>query len=64
MRRAATEASFSTATHWNSNEWMIDGTEPYLNDKRTGFLPFLDLPQHMAQPLELAIYLGKYDQQV
>jgi hypothetical protein len=62
VRSAAADAPFSTATHWNSNEWMFDGTELYSNDKRTGFLPYLDLPKHTKQPLELAICLGKYDQ--
>ena len=62
VRSAAADAPFSTATHWNSDEWMFDGTELYSNDKRTGFLPYLDLPKHTGQPLELAICLGKYDQ--
>ncbi len=39
-----------------------DAGELYSNDKRTGLLPFLDLPRRTTQPLELAILLGEYDQ--
>jgi hypothetical protein len=60
--RAAEDAPFSTVSHWNADEWMEDAGEVYANDKRTGFLPFLDLPQYTTQPLELAICLGAYDQ--
>lgn len=59
---AARGAPFTTVSHWNANEWMQDADEIYANDKRTGFLPFLDLPQWTVQPLELAICLGVYDQ--
>src|SRR5438067_9848182 len=31
--------------------------------KRTAFLPFLDLPRHTTQPLELALYLTEKDSQ-
>lgn len=51
-------ASFSTVTHWWSSEWIPDGTGWYLNDKRSGFLPFLDLPARVDQRLELAVYLA------
>jgi hypothetical protein len=37
---------------------MWEGAEVYRNDKRSGFLPFLDLPQYTDQPLELALCLG------
>ena len=50
-------APFSTVTHWWSNEWIPDGEDWYLNDKRSGFLPFLDLPAQVDQRLELAVYL-------
>jgi hypothetical protein len=50
-------APFTTVSHWYMSTWMEDGGEAYPNDKRDGFLPFLDLPRHTAQPLELALYL-------
>ena len=50
-------APFTTVSHWYMDEWMEDGGEAYPNGKRDGFLPFLDLPCHTAQPLELALYL-------
>jgi hypothetical protein len=39
-------------------EGMIDGAGAYSNDKRTGFLPYLDLPKLAAAPLELALCLA------
>lgn len=60
--RATENAPFTTVSHWNADEWMEDKGEVYANDKRTGFLPFLDLPQHTTQPLELAICLGDDEQ--
>jgi len=48
------------------DEWEEDADGLYSNDKRTGFLPFLDLPQHTSQPLELALCLspGEEDERV
>jgi len=60
--RAQAEAPFTTITHWHMDEWEEEAGELYSNDKRTGFLPFLDLPRHTKEPLELAILLGAYDQ--
>lgn len=51
-------APFTTVTHWFGKEWMVDAEGPYRNDKRTGFLPFLDLPKLAAVPLELALCLA------
>jgi hypothetical protein len=45
-------------SHWSAREWVCFGAESYLNDKRSGFLPFLDLPRHTTQPLELALCLA------
>jgi hypothetical protein len=58
-RRPPVDAPFTTITHWYvKHEWVEDaGGELYPNDKRTGFMPFLDLPRHTTQPLELAIHL-------
>jgi hypothetical protein len=52
------DAAFTTISHWSGDEWVEHGGEVYINDKRAGFLPFLDLPQHAPQPLELALCLA------
>jgi hypothetical protein len=59
---SAADAPFSTISHWHAHEWMEDGGRVYANDKRTAFLPFLDLPSKTNQPLELAICLAEEDQ--
>ncbi|WP_345073935.1 hypothetical protein [Hymenobacter fastidiosus] len=56
-------AVFTTVSHWNMELWETDQDGLYQNDKRNGFLPFLELPLHTAVKLELAIFLGKDDQQ-
>jgi hypothetical protein len=53
--RAAADAPFTTVSHWHGKEWLEDHGEMYLNDKRSGFLPYLDLPRRTAVPLELAL---------
>ena len=64
--RAGEDASFTTVSHWFEDEWVEDAGEFYQNDKRTGFMPFLDLPEHTPQPLELALCLSprEEDEQV
>jgi len=57
-RRAGEDASFTTVSHWFEDEWVEDAGEFYQNDKRTGFMPFLGLPKHTSQPLELALCLS------
>jgi hypothetical protein len=52
------EAAFTTVSHWQCDEWVEEGGETYCNDKRTGFLPFLELPSRCGQPLELALCLA------
>jgi hypothetical protein len=59
---ASEDAPFTTVSHWTMGEWMVDDEEVYSNDKRTGFLPFLGLPKHTSQPLELAICLAEDEQ--
>ena len=55
-------APFTTVSNWyTANEWMEDEEGMYPNDKRDGFAPFLDLPRHTRQPLELALCLGAGD---
>ena len=54
---AAPGAAFTTVSNWRTgDEWMQDADGSwYSNDKRDGFLPFLDLPRRTSQPLELAL---------
>jgi hypothetical protein len=51
-------APFTTVTHWSGRDYVGDEQSGYPNDKRAGFLPFLDLPRLTGQPLELAVYLA------
>ena len=64
--RPARDAAFTTVSHWVMDEWEEDAEGVYSNDKRTGFVPFLDLPRHTSQPLELALCLSpaEEDEQV
>jgi hypothetical protein len=61
-RDAQAGAPFTTVSNWIMHDyWVEDENGGYSNDKRSGFLPFLDLPAHTAQPLELALSLGGAD---
>jgi hypothetical protein len=56
---APSDAPFTTVSHWSSgDEWLEEAGELYNNDKRSGFLPFFDLPRRTTQPLELALCLA------
>jgi hypothetical protein len=56
--RAAPPAPFTTISHWASKDWLKEGDGLYYsNEKRAGFQPFLDLPRHTSQTLELALWL-------
>jgi hypothetical protein len=59
---APENAPFTTVSHWYAEEWVDDGGAGYANDKRSGFLPFLDLPGRTHQPLELALCFGDGDE--
>jgi hypothetical protein len=49
---------FTTVSSWDTyDEWMEDDDGYYSNDKRDGFLPFLDLPSLTQEPIELALAL-------
>jgi hypothetical protein len=61
-RSTAPDAPFTTVTHWQMHEWQQEADQVYRNDKRSGFLPFLDLPRHTAQPLELALCLTPHEE--
>jgi hypothetical protein len=60
LRESSMGTSFTTVSHW-SGEWLqgSDGLHP--NDKRNGFLPFLDLPRCTNQSLELALDLWPHE---
>jgi hypothetical protein len=51
-------AAFTTVSTWHSGWLFHDGESWCPNDKRDGFLPYLDLPRQTSQPLELALLLG------
>ncbi|MEM7809813.1 MAG: hypothetical protein AAF561_17010 [Planctomycetota bacterium] len=57
--RASADGAWTTVTHWYMDVWMVDadGT-PYMNDKRTAFEPYLDLPKRIGQPMVLAANLN------
>lgn len=52
---AAADAPYTTVTNW-WGEYEVLGGEVVNNEKRTAFLPYLDLPSETAAPLELAVY--------
>jgi hypothetical protein len=51
-------APFTTVSSWYSDLWFFDGAKWRPNNKRDGFLPYIDLPEHTSQPLELALALA------
>jgi hypothetical protein len=58
---ATADAPYTTVSHWQMGEYEYDGDEVYSNDKRTGFLPFRDLPSQTDVHLELALFLSDED---
>lgn len=59
VQDAAPDAPFTTVSNWIMHDYWVDDPQGgYANDKRAGFLPFLDLPQHTRIPLELMLSLG------
>ena len=60
---ATTKVPFTTVAHWYAGGWLEDDANAHLDDKRSGFLPFLDLPRRTDQPLELALDLKPGDEQ-
>jgi hypothetical protein len=58
----STSPSFTTVSHWDANEWVEWGGEVWRNDKRAGFLPFLNLPRRTPWPLELALCIRSEDE--
>jgi hypothetical protein len=58
-----TKAPFTTVAHWYAGGWLEDDAHAHLDDKRSGFLPFLDMPRLTDHPLELALDLPPEDEQ-
>jgi hypothetical protein len=57
------DAAFTTVSHWSTEETVQEAGEWYQNDKRSGFLPYLDLPRRTSQPLELALCLASDEEE-
>jgi hypothetical protein len=56
---APADAPFTTVSHWtDAQEWVTFGGQTFPNDKRSGFLPLLDIPAQSPVPLELALCLN------
>jgi hypothetical protein len=64
--KAGGHEPFTTVSHWDDDREQAEDDEGnwYQNDKRSGFLPFLDLPSRTQQPLELALSFGTTDADV
>jgi hypothetical protein len=60
---AKSSAPFTTVAHWYAGGWLEDDAHAHLDDKRSGFLPFVEMPSLTSQPLELALDLGPEDEQ-
>jgi len=60
--QASPTAAYTTITNW-WGEWVEFQGPVYENGKRSGFLPFLDLPLRTTQPLELALCL-EWDKEI
>jgi hypothetical protein len=61
--KSTTKAPFTTVAHWYAGGWLEDDVHAHLDDKRSGFLPFLDMPRFTNHPLELALDLAAEDEQ-
>ena len=61
---APADARFTTVSNWIMYDYYVDDENGgYANDKRTGFLPYLDLPSVTPAPLELALSLGDAEEE-
>ena len=53
------DAAFTTVSSWHTpSEWVVWDGRSYINDKRSGFQPYLALPDQTEQQLELALCLA------
>lgn len=56
-------APFTTVSHWYSDNWLRDEMgNLWSNEKRTAFMPFIDLPRRTSHVLELALQLRHEDE--
>ena len=60
---AKPKAPFTTVAHWYAGGWLEDDAHAHLDDKRSGFLPFVEMPSLTDHPLELALDLKPADEQ-
>jgi hypothetical protein len=60
---ANARAPFTTVAHWYAGGWLEDDAHAHLDDKRSGFLPFVEMPSLSDHPLELALDLKPGDEQ-
>jgi hypothetical protein len=63
VREATAEAPFTTVAHWYAGGWLEDDALAHLDDKRSGFLPFLDMPELIEHAFQLALDLLPDDEQ-
>ena len=63
VREATADAPFTTVAHWYAGGWLEDDAHSHLDDKRSGFLPFLDMPELIDHPFQLALDLLPEDEQ-
>ena len=63
VREASTDASFTTVAHWYAGGWLEEDAHAHRDDKRSGFLPFLDIPELIDHPFQLALDLLPEDEQ-
>lgn len=63
VREATADAPFTTVAHWYAGGWLEDDAHAHLDDKRSGFLPFLDMPELIDHPFQLALDLLPEDEQ-
>jgi hypothetical protein len=61
-RETTVRSPFTTVAHWYASAWLQD-EEAHIDEKRIGFLPFLDMPLLTDHPLELALDLWPQDEQ-
>ena len=63
VHEATADAPFTTVAHWYAGGWLEDDAHAHLDDKRSGFLPFVEMPYLTNRSLELALDLKPADEQ-
>ena len=59
VTKAADTAPFTTISHWSSREWVVNNKEVFLNDKKSGFMPYIEIPLQFSRSFELATWMGE-----